>query len=128
MSEKFYKSFYEKFVPTTDVSNQSLNFYIYGMFEETGELAGVFKRMLRGDYGEDVKTQTRDLNDKLLLIIKDNPKILLDIAKEIGDRHWYTTRFLQKLNLDWNTVEEINVSKLSERKKNKKIKGKGDNR
>lgn len=117
---------YEDFAETTDVSNQSLQFYLDGMNEENGEISGVLKRVRRGDYGAGPRL---DIEVKgLHYIIGTYTEIKRDIIKEIGDRHWYTTRFLQKINSSWKEVEIINVDKLKKRLKEGKIVGKGDNR
>ncbi len=117
---------YEDFAETTDVSNQSLQFYLDGMNEENGEISGIFKRIRRGDYGEEAKTSIETKG--LKWVVMGNNEIKNDILKEIGDRHWYTTRFLQNIDSTWKEVEIINVDKLKKRLRDGKIVGKGDNR
>lgn len=114
---------YEDFCEGTDVSNQDIQFYLDGMNEENGEISGIFKRIRRGDYGIEAMT-----TDDLRWVIKNVKGVRTDILKEIGDRHWYTTRFLQKIGADWQMVESVNVDKLKKRLKDNKIIGKGDNR
>jgi len=122
---------YEDFCESTDVSNQSLQFYLDGMNEENGEISGIMKRIRRGDYGEVAKhvidTSTEE-EGGLGWVINNVKGVKTDILKEIGDRHWYTTRFLQKIGADWLMVESVNVAKLKKRLKEGKIIGKGDNR
>jgi len=117
---------YEEFVRTTDLSNHDLQFYLDGMNEENGEISGIFKRVRRGDYGEESKNRIRDFGIKD--VIKQNPKIKEDVIKEIGDRHWYTLRFLQEIGIDWEHVIVTNFYKLKKRKEIGKIMGKGDTR
>jgi len=118
---------YEDFCESTDISNQSLQFYLDGMNEENGEISGIFKRIRRGDYGEEAKGIMAMQND-LEWIIKNVKGVRTDILKEIGDRHWYTTRFLQKIDADWQMVESVNVDKLKKRVDDGTLMGKGDNR
>lgn len=122
---------FEKFVGSTDTQKHGpveLQFYLDGMNEENGEISGVFKRMRRGDYGQDIRKYMLDVDEKLLNVILANPKIRLDIIKEIGDREWYTTRFLQNINSKWSEVYKVNKNKLDKRLEKNMIVGKGDER
>ena len=116
---------YEDFVKTTDLSNGDPIFYILGMLEEAGEIAGICKRVLRGDYGELVKSDAQRGNWYLAF---RNEDVLLDLTKEKGDEHWYSTGLLNSLGITLNDVENINMKKLKERLEKGKIMGKGDNR
>ncbi len=118
---------FEDFVVTTDLKKgkHDLQFYLDGMTEEHGELAGVLKRARRGDYGEAI----RELMEKNKLeIVLNDTEVRKDFLKEIGDRHWYETRLLQRINTTWSEVELINMKKLSKRLESDKIMGHGDNR
>lgn len=117
---------YEEFCESTDVSNQSIQFYLDGMNEENGEISGVFKRVRRGDYGDKAKLEIEERG--LFYIIKNYPDVFYDVIKEIGDRHWYTIRFLQKLDVTWRQIEQTNIDKLRDRVKRGKILGHGDDR
>lgn len=118
-------NYYEEFVKTTDISNHSPIFYIFGMLEEAGEIAGVCKRAMRGDYGEDVKHFAETGFWKRVF---EYQKVREDLIKEKGDQHWYSTRMLQELGITLEDVRMTNYTKLKERKNNNKIMGKGDNR
>ncbi len=118
---------YEDFAEETDVSNQNVQFYLDGMNEENGEISGIFKRIRRGDYGVEAKSVI-DTVKGLEWILSNVKGVKEDVLKEIGDRHWYTTRFLQQIGSTWKEVEIINVDKLKKRLKEGKIVGKGDNR
>lgn len=97
------------------------------MNEENGEISGVFKRVRRGDYGEHNKKILEEIEDKLKEILTCDI-VRSAVIKEIGDRHWYTTRFLQEIGATWRQVEEANQSKLTKRKKKGVIMGHGDER
>ena len=114
---------YEDFAETTDVSNQSIQFYLDGMNEENGEISGIFKRIRRGDYGVEAKRvidNSTEVENGLEWVLHNIEGVRDDILKEIGDRHWYTTRFLQKIDSSWKEVEVLNVDKLKKRLKAKK--------
>ncbi len=117
---------YQEFVKSTDVSNCNLQFYVDGMTEENGEISGILKRVRRGDYGEIAKNDIDVFG--LKYVITNYNDIKNDLLKEIGDRHWYTTRLLQEIESTWDEVEWINRKKLTKRKTDGKIMGHGDNR
>jgi len=117
---------YEKFTESTDISNQSIQFYLDGMSEEGGELSGIFKRIRRGDFGENAK---RDVEERgLYYVIETFSEIKKAIISEIGDRHWYTTRFLTKIRVSWNDVMDYNKGKLVKRDADGTIIGHGEER
>lgn len=81
---------------------------IMGVLEEAGEVAGVFKRLLRGDYTQDIAAAK--------------------LAKELGDILWYVSQIAN--DNDW-TLEDIaktNIEKLESRRLRNAILGEGDNR
>ena len=117
---------YYDFVKETDLSDNNIQFYIDGMTEENGEISGIFKRVRRGDYGSEAKSEIDTNGLKYILMKYQNIKS--DFLKEMGDRHWYSTRLLQEIECSWSDVETINMEKLSSRKENGTIMGKGDNR
>lgn len=103
---------YEKFVEYTqkfppEVAHQYL---VAGLMSEIGEIAGVWKRLLRGDYEEYPALYSSKLLD------------------EVGDVLWYITA----LSLhNGSSLEEVigkNTAKLAQRMNNNTIKGEGDNR
>ena len=116
---------YEDFVETTDLSNHSPIFYIFGMLEEAGEIAGICKRCMRGDYGEQVKTHAERGDWE---VVFQDEKVMDDLVKETGDKHWYGTRLLQEMGINWKLIETVNTAKLAKRKETGKIMGKGDTR
>jgi len=119
---------YEDIINSTDISNRSLQFYLDGMSEESGEIAGVFKRIRRGDFGEDVKREITEIEDNLAKLIKEHPKIKMAIIHEIGDREWYTNRFLKTIDSNMNEVLEENAKKVKRRISDGTIMGDGDER
>ncbi len=124
---------YEKIIKETDVSNHTLQFYLDGMSEESGEINGVLKRIRRGDYdtGKDTTdTKVSEIIERLGLnyVLFNFPDILNDLLDEIGDREWYTNRFLNSLGLTFMDVLERNAKKVKGREHDGTILGKGDKR
>lgn len=119
---------YYEFIKTTDLSNHNLQFYLDGMTEEGGEVAGIFKRMRRGDYGDSVKYAVEDHGCMIKSVINNFDQVKQDLIKEVGDLHWYTTRLLQEIGVTWEEVEKVNLEKLLKRKDKGLLMGKGDNR
>ena len=117
---------YQDFVKSTDISNCNLQFYVDGMTEESGEISGIFKRVRRGDYGEQAKEDIDELG--LRYVLSNYEDVRRDMLKELGDIHWYTSRFIQEIGSTWGEVETINTEKLMKRKTDGKIMGHGDNR
>ena len=81
---------------------------IMGLLEEAGEVAAVFKRLLRNDFGPDIAASK--------------------LHKELGDILWYLSQIAH--DNDW-TLEEVakaNIEKLESRKLRKQIVGSGDDR
>lgn len=127
---------YEDFIKTTDLkvnADDDIQFYLDGYNEEHGEISGVIKRMRRGDYDNSLI----NINVSGYLIkhgLKETlsePRFIqcrIDLLKEIGDEHWYLTRFLQTINTTWTAVEAANMIKLKERVKKNLIIGKGSSR
>lgn len=81
---------------------------IMGILEEAGEIAGVFKRLLRGDYSEDVAA-TR-------------------LHKELGDVLWYLSQIAVDNGWKLSEVASGNLDKLESRSIRGVILGSGDMR
>ena len=118
---------YEEFTESTDISNQSLQFYLDGMSEEGGEVSGIFKRIRRGDFGP-IAQEMIEAPDGVLKVLENFPDLLEDFLQEVGDREWYTNRALNRLKLTLGHVLEMNAKKVIGRKKKGTILGKGDKR
>jgi NTP pyrophosphatase (non-canonical NTP hydrolase) len=81
---------------------------VMGLLEEAGEVAGIFKRVLRGDYQE-VEAAAR-------------------LHKELGDVLWYIARVAADNNWPLEDIAKSNLDKLESRKTRNLILGSGDNR
>ena len=90
------------------VDNASAEERVFGLLEEAGEVAGVFKRLLRGDYTEDVAV-TR-------------------LHKELGDVLWYLSQVAMDNGWKLSEVATENLAKLESRQFRGLILGSGDMR
>jgi NTP pyrophosphatase (non-canonical NTP hydrolase) len=86
----------------------------FGLFEEAGEVAGLFKRDLRGDY-DDSADQQRD-------------EFVVKLRKELGDVLWYTSRIAADYGITMSEVCQCNLDKLEDRKQRDQLRGSGDDR
>jgi len=89
-------------------SENATEYLTLGLSDESGEVAGAFKKYLRGDYDED------EFHDRLV--------------GEAGDVLWYWVRLLDEHGIDAADVMEKNADKLFDRKERGVIQGDGDNR
>jgi hypothetical protein len=119
---------YNEFVKTTDLSDKNAQFYLDGMYEEQGELAGIFKRIRRGDFGEEPKMMLAKSDDVLNRIIFEFPEVFEAIVKELGDRDWYSEGFRNFLGITKEYQDEINQRKLNKREEDGTLMGHGDDR
>jgi len=84
---------------------RNLEYLGLGLAEEAGELCGKLKRIIRGD-----------------------GKISDEILYEAGDVLWYLSQIAGLLKVDFDIIAFMNLDKLSKRKENGNICGKGDGR
>lgn len=103
---------YQKEISKTDVSDHELDFYLAGMVEEMGEIAGIIKRIRRGDYNEyELSEYTIKVQDRLV--------------EELGDLSWYKENFTKKIGINSSFVLKTNLEKINRRQKEGKILGEG---
>lgn len=107
---------YQKLAHTTAVYPRypdiaaDLQYSVLGLTNEAGEVAGKLKKLLRGD-------RAMNIHD-----FKHN------LGKELGDVLWYLSEICTVLGIDFVSVAQRNLVKLSERMKSGTIKGDGDDR
>lgn len=83
---------------------------VLGLSDESGEVLGKFKKLLRDKQG----------------VMSDEDK--KEIIKEIGDVLWYVSSVTHLLGYSLDDVAQMNLDKLASRKQRGQIKGSGDNR
>lgn len=99
---------YQNRAVTYRVPTSSPEERVFGLLEECGKFAGVFKRLFRGDYGPDVA----------------GPKAVA----ELGDILWYIANIATDNGWTLSDLMKANLDKLESRKIRNKIMGSGDER
>ncbi|MEO1335285.1 MAG: nucleoside triphosphate pyrophosphohydrolase family protein [Myxococcota bacterium] len=83
-------------------SSEAQAYTVVGLANEVGEVAGVYKKWLRGDFGD-----STDAQDVMALRMQD----------ELGDVLWYLARVADEFGLELNEVAARNIAKLQQRQK-----------
>ena len=86
---------------------------IIGLSNEAGEVAGVLKKAIRGDYGDYPATDAEFLHK---------------LEGELGDVAWYLAETCTQFNLDLGDIMGLNLEKLRSRKVRGVLMGSGDDR
>jgi len=84
-----------------------------GLINEAGELIGLIKKGLRGDYG------ITPVHDK---------EFIKKLKGEIGDVCWYLAELCNVFDFSLSEIMASNLDKLADRKKRGVLKGDGDER
>lgn len=92
-----------------DITPQMMGM-VLGLSDESGEVLGKFKKLLRDKKG----------------ILTDEDK--REIAKELGDILWYISSVTHLLGYKLDDIAQMNLDKLSSRKDRGTLQGSGDNR
>ena len=92
---KQYDGFWDIVYPTLEIAN------------EAGEVAGLVKKWIRGDY--------KDIDKQKMI-------------DELGDVLFPMAMLCNAMNIGMNEIAARNIEKLKDRKRRGKIKGSGDNR
>ena len=101
---------FDLFESSLDLSAPGFIEKILGLVGEAGETADKVKKIIR-DKGGRASDEDREA-----------------IIKELGDVLWYVANVARYLNVSLSEVAEININKLSSRKKRGKLHGAGDER
>lgn len=96
----------------TVMPESHLLYYVLGLVNESGEVAGKFKKLGRA------KVDLAELTEEQLISIID----------ECGDVLWYLTRLVNALGSSMSEVCIRNIAKLASRKERGVIDGNGDTR
>lgn len=80
----------------------------FGLFEEAGEVAGIFKRLERGDYNQDTAYSK--------------------IEKELGDVLWYLSQVAEDFKIPLDNIAWLNLRRLESRQDRGMIMGSGSDR
>lgn len=93
---------------TYRVTSASPEERVMGLLEESGEVAGIFKRLLRGDYTPDMATTK--------------------LHAELGDILWYLSQIAYDNGFRLSDIAKENLAKLESRKLRNTLLGNGDTR
>ena len=121
---------YQDFTRTTAAYNETcaeeserMMYCLMGLVGEVGELAEKIKKHVRlhgfKSFKRAVLSKEQDVVDLDLRVA---------LMKELGDVSWYLTRLSDELDMKLSDVVQLNVAKLSDRKKRGVIRGEGDDR
>lgn len=86
----------------------NLSYMTLGLTNEAGEVAGSYKKFLRGDFDRD------ELRERL--------------DDELGDVLWYLAGIAERVGLDLGMIAGRNIRKLARRKEGGTIRGDGSDR
>lgn len=89
---------------------KGLEYCIFGLLSEAGEVAGKYKKVLRDNGG----------------VLTEEKK--QDLKKESGDCIWYLAQIFSELGYSFSDVAQENLDKLMDRKNRGVLGGSGDNR
>ncbi len=105
-------SHYQKEAKKTAIypKEKALSYLPLGLVGESGEVAEIFKKIIRDEDGKISESRKEELK------------------KEMGDILWYISSLSTELNIDLEEVAKENIEKLSSRKKRNKLSGSGNNR
>lgn len=98
--------------------NTTIEHFAFGILEEAGEIASVFKRVWRHDEGY---LEPDDINGL-------GPVAYDKIEAELGDLLWYVAMLADACDMSLNEVALFNLNKLQRRKARNVIRGSGDER
>ena len=87
------------------IENPTSEYFILGLNEEAGEVAGRLKKKMRG----------QNISNK-------------ELALELGDTLWYLAMAANHLGYDLSEIASMNLSKLMDRQSRGVIKGEGGSR
>ena len=98
---------YQRRSAQTRLNTATFAYLVLGLASEAGEVAGKYKKVIRGDtpLTESFKTA---------------------IAYELGDVLWYISQIASDLNIPLSTIAQNNIDKLLDRKERSHIQGDGD--
>jgi len=85
----------------------AIDYCIFGLIGEAGEIANKWKKFHRDGYNESIKA---------------------DVIKELGDVLWYASQLATELEVRLSDIAADNIRKLTSRKQRNKLGGSGDDR
>jgi NTP pyrophosphatase (non-canonical NTP hydrolase) len=108
---------YQNKAITTNV-NTTIEHLAFGILEEAGEVAAIFKRIWRHDEGYLNPDDTHGMGE----LAYDK------LYAELGDLLWYIAVMADACDMSLDEVARYNLSKLQRRMAQDRIRGSGDDR
>jgi NTP pyrophosphatase (non-canonical NTP hydrolase) len=108
-----FKEYQEKSKKTdlrVTTKENNLDYYVLGLTNEAGEVAGKIKKLHR-DFGGELSEEYKK-----------------ELAKEIGDVLWYVSAICDRIGYSIEEVAQMNLDKLASRMERNQLTGNGDNR
>lgn len=103
-----YMNIYQEKIKDFRVSTYSPEACVLGLSAESGEVAAIFQKMIRGDFHPDVAATK--------------------LYKELGDVLWHIAAIASDNGWTLQEIAEANIDKLASRQLRSVILGSGDNR
>lgn len=89
-------------------TSRGVEYCAFGLTNEAGEVAGVIKKFLRGDY--------------------DQAEASRRLKKELGDTMWYLAALAKEAGFTLEEIAADNINKLYKRQQEGTLQGDGDDR
>lgn len=99
---------YQQKTGTTRLDSYNAEACVMGLLSEAGEIAGVFQKLIRGDYSLQ--------------------EAAARLEKELGDVLWHVAEIAKDNNWKLSDIAKVNLDKLESRQLRKVLLGHGDNR
>lgn len=107
-------------------SSRNYTYMAEGLVSEVGEFMGKVAKGIRKGYVVIQDNHLKVYEDKLTQT--DKEEFCLGLLKELGDVLWFVAGLAREMNVDLETIAQMNITKLASRKERGVIVGDGDNR
>ena len=104
--EEYLKQTGDTAIYPTEPLERCLGYLVSGLLSEVGEVAGVYKKYIRGDFKE---------------IENEESHVKKRLESELGDVFWYISEIINKCELDHEEILQYNSDKLHKRKDKNEI-------
>ena len=118
---------YQKVAMSTCLeSSHNYTYMAEGLVSEVGEFMGKVAKGIRKGFIIIQDNQLKVYEDKMTY--EEKEELCIGLLHELGDINWFVAGLARELHVDLETIAQMNITKLSSRKKRGVIEGNGDNR